>query len=197
MSISQDIDFNTIKEGMMSVQDTLCTFFVKHSNQAYLEDNWTYEKGEGGGRTRVWEEVNENQLIEKGGVNYSAISGDQLPPAALANMPTTMSKSEYRTTGVSVVIHPHSPLVPTVHMNIRYFEAGDLKNNNIQVWWFGGGIDLTPTYPKFGHIISFHKGLQEICLKHRQDYIKFKRTCDDYFYLPHRKECRGVGGIFF
>jgi len=112
-------------------------------------------------------------------------------------MPNTLTKSEFRTTGVSVVIHPHNPMVPTVHMNIRYFEAGDLSNNNVQVWWFGGGIDLTPTYPKFGQIIAFHKGLQAICTKHRQDYTKFKKTCDEYFYLPHRKECRGVGGIFF
>lgn len=194
---AQDVDFNTIKEGMLAIQDALCSFLVNKCNQNYNEDLWTYEKGEGGGRTRVWEEQNENQVLEKGGVNFSAISGDLLPPAALANMPTTLSKSKFRTTGVSVVIHPHSPLVPTIHMNVRYFEAGDLKNNNVQVWWFGGGIDLTPTYPKFGQIIRFHKSLQATCLAHGQDHAKFKKTCDDYFYLPHRKECRGVGGIFF
>jgi len=172
---AQDVDFNTIKEGMLAIQDALCSFLVNKCNQNYNEDLWTYEKGEGGGRTRVWEEQNENQVLEKGGVNFSAISGDLLPPAALANMPTTLSKSEFRTTGVSVVIHPHSPLVPTIHMNVRYFEAGDLKNNNVQVWWFGGGIDLTPTYPKFGQIIRFHKSLQATCLAHGQDHAKFKK----------------------
>jgi len=175
----------------------LCSFLVEKSSQNYMEDVWSYQKGDGGGRTRVWEETHEGQAIEKGGVNFSAISGDQLPQAALDAMPATLTKAEFRTTGVSVVIHPHNPHVPTIHMNIRYFEAGDLKNDDVKVWWFGGGIDLTPTYPKFSHIIDFHKLMQEVCLNHGQDYTKFKKTCDEYFYLPHRKECRGVGGIFF
>jgi len=159
---------------------------------------WNYEKGNGGGRTRVWEEAEGSlQYLEKAGVNYSALSGDQLPAASLANMPTNLTKTQFRTTGVSVVIHPHNPNVPTIHMNVRYFEAGDLDNNDVQIWWFGGGIDLTPSYSRINTIIQFHKGLKEICLKHSQDYDKFKKTCDEYFYLPHRKENRGVGGIFF
>jgi coproporphyrinogen III oxidase len=182
---------------MMSIQDALCSFLVGETKEQFHEDIWDYEKGEGGGRTRVWEETSEDQVIEKGGVNYSAIGGDELPAAALATMPGHLTKAGFRTTGVSVVIHPHSPLVPTIHMNVRYFEAGDFSNNDIQVWWFGGGIDLTPTYPKFGQIIDFHKGLRDVCQKHGQDHDKYKKTCDEYFYLAHRNECRGVGGIFF
>jgi len=192
----ENVGFDEIKEGMMSIQDQLCAYLVGATKQQFLEDVWTYEKGEGGGRTRVWEEV-ESDVLEKGGVNFSSISGPELPQAALASMPASLSKSEFRTTGVSVVIHPHSPIVPTIHLNVRYFEAGDLKNNDVQVWWFGGGIDLTPTYPQFSQVVQFHQTLKGIVEKHDQDYGKYKRQCDEYFYLAHRKECRGIGGIFF
>lgn len=96
----------------------------------------------------------------------------------------------FKATGVSLVIHPTNPNIPTIHMNIRYFESGD-------VWWFGGGIDLTPYYPKFEQVQNFHTALRDLCDTHRHPYDEYKKTCDDYFTLKHRKEMRGVGGIFF
>lgn len=179
-------DTQTIQKQFQDVQDHICDFLVKEDGVRYREDKWDYDKGEGGGRTRVWEDAN---LIEKGGVNFSAIRGASLPTAAATQFKLP-DNTPYFATGVSLVIHPWSPLIPTIHMNIRYFEAGDL-------WWFGGGIDLTPYYPVKEEVISFHAALKAICDESGEDYETHKRACDEYFFLRHRNETRGVGGIFF
>jgi coproporphyrinogen III oxidase len=175
-----------IQEAFKKVQDRICAFLNEHNGQPYQEDLWQYEKGSGGGRTRVWDG---GDLIEKGGVNFSGIEGGSLPPSAATQFQLP-DGTPYTATGVSLVIHPWSPHVPTIHMNIRYFEAGPKA-------WFGGGIDLTPTYPVKEQCIGFHKKLNEVCDQSGHDYAKDKKTCDDYFYLKHRDETRGIGGIFF
>ena len=169
-----------------SVQDSICEFLAQEAGAAYREDLWDYAKGEGGGITRIWEN---GDLIEKGGVNYSAIEGSALPASAATQFKIP-EDTPFVATGVSLVIHPTNPFVPTIHMNIRYFEAGD-------VCWFGGGIDLTPYYPKREQVIEFHCALKAICDESHEDYALFKKTCDDYFFIRHRGEARGVGGVFF
>ncbi len=175
-----------IQAAFRSVQDHICDFLTEQDGVACREDRWGYAKGDGGGITRVWEEAN---LIEKGGVNFSAIRGTSLPASASTQF-SIPEGTPFLATGVSLVIHPWSPLVPTIHMNIRYFEAGDVS-------WFGGGIDVTPTYPKREEVIAYHRALKGVCEKSGHDYAKDKATCDDYFYLKHRDEMRGVGGVFF
>ena len=179
-------DAETIQQEFRAIQDHICDFLNEQDGQSYAEDKWEYEKGDGGGITRIWEEA---KVIEKGGVNFSAIHGHSLPPSASTqfNIP---DGTPFLATGVSLVIHPWNPYVPTIHMNIRYFEAGDVS-------WFGGGIDLTPTYPEKGQVIAFHKRLKQVCDNSGHDYAKDKETCDEYFFLKHRSETRGIGGIFF
>ena len=155
------------------------------------DDEWEREEG-GGGKTWAFEK---GQSLEKGGINFSDIAGNELPPSA------TLGREEliglpFRATGVSVVFHPYNPFVPTSHANVRYFEAG--PRDNPTCWWFGGGFDLTPYYPFAEDVEFWHKSAKEACLPFGVDlYPKFKKWCDDYFYLPHRQETRGVGGLFF
>jgi len=175
-----------IQAGFRDVQDRICDFLAEEDGRRAHEDNWSYTKGSGGGRTRVWEHAN---LIEKGGVNFSAIRGDSMPSAAATQIQIPPD-TPFLATGVSLVIHPWSPHVPTIHMNIRYFEAGE-------VWWFGGGIDLTPTYPVKAQVIEFHQALKAICDESGYSYAEHKKNCDEYFFLKHRNEMRGIGGTFF
>ena len=168
------------------VHDSISAFLAEQDGKRYREDKWDFDRGTGGGVTRIWENAN---LIEKGGVNFSAIHGASLPQAA-ATAFKIEAGTPYFATGVSLVIHPHNPHVPTIHMNIRYFEAGAM-------WWFGGGIDLTPYQPVREEVVAFHRGLKDLCEGCGEDYEKHKKTCDDYFYIKHRGEMRGVGGIFF
>ena len=170
----------------MAVQDHICAFLDAENGVRFHEDNWTYDKGEGGGRTRVYAGGN---LLEKGGVNFSALTGASLPASA-ATAFRIPDHTPFFATGVSLVMHPHNPLVPTIHLNIRYFEAGD-------VHWFGGGVDLTPFYPEQAMVVDFHRALKTFCEGAGRDYAEYKQLCDAYFYLKHRKEARGVGGLFF
>ena len=179
--------FDQVAEAFKKVQDHICNGFTQNGEVEFLEDLWSYDKGEGGGRTRVWEDAT---YLEKAGVNFSAISGAKLPPSALNLLPDHLKDQPFSATGVSLVIHPWNPMAPTIHMNIRYFECGD-------VFWFGGGVDLTPVYPNFDEVKDFHIKLKEFCEKYERPYTKYKEQCDDYFYLKHRKETRGVGGLFF
>jgi coproporphyrinogen III oxidase len=179
-------DAETIQQEFKNVQNDICAFLDENNDKPYREDLWEYEKGNGGGITRVW---SGGDLIEKGGVNFSAIRGTSLPPSAATQFDIPEGTG-FLATGVSLVIHPWSPFVPTIHLNIRYFEAGDVA-------WFGGGIDLTPCYPKKEQIIQFHRTLRDVCDKSGHDYAEDKAACDEYFYLLHRDETRGVGGIFF
>ncbi|MFN6561000.1 MAG: oxygen-dependent coproporphyrinogen oxidase [Nostoc sp. ChiSLP01] len=152
----------------------------------FHEDSWERPEG-GGGRSRV---LRDGAIFEQGGVNFSEVWGSHLPPSILAQRPEGAGHGFYAT-GTSMVLHPRNPYVPTVHLNYRYFEAGP-------VWWFGGGLDLTPYYPFAEDVIHLHKTLKQACDQHHSEYYPvFKRWCDEYFYLKHRGETRGVGGLFF
>ena len=172
---------------MRDLQDRICAGLEALDGGAtFREDAWD-RPGGGGGRTRVMEE---GDLIERGGVNFSAVHGDELPESASARRPE-LAGQPFSATGVSLVLHPRNPYVPTVHMNVRFFDAGT-------AWWFGGGADLTPYYGFREDAVHFHQTLKTACDRYDEDYYRrFKEWCDDYFYLKHRGEMRGVGGIFF
>src|SRR5919199_4902994 len=176
-----------VKQFMQQLQDTICDALEKLDGIGkFKEDSWEREEG-GGGRSRV---MREGAVFEQGGVNFSEIWGDQLPPSILTQRPEAAGHS-YFVTGTSMVLHPRNPYIPTVHLNYRYFEAGP-------VWWFGGGADLTPYYPFAEDAAHFHRTLKAACDAHHPEYYPvFKRWCDEYFYLKHRQETRGVGGLFF
>jgi len=155
------------------------------------QDQWAREEG-GGGMTLAFEK---GEIIEKGGVNFSDVQGKSLPPSATQGRPA-LEGSPFRAMGVSVVFHPDNPHLPTSHANIRYFEASPVDSE--PVWWFGGGFDLTPYYPVMDDVIFWHEAAKKVCDKYGPDhYSRFKKWCDEYFYLAHRKETRGVGGLFF
>ncbi|MDJ0678358.1 MAG: oxygen-dependent coproporphyrinogen oxidase [Xenococcaceae cyanobacterium MO_167.B52] len=175
------------KQLVQELQDNICQGLERLDGEAkFQEDNWQRAEG-GGGRTRV---IRDGRVFEQGGVNFSEVWGDSLPPSILVKHPEAAGRGFYAT-GTSMVLHPRNPYVPTVHLNYRYFEAGS-------VWWFGGGVDLTPYYPFAEDAIHFHQTIKQACDKHHPEYYSaFKRWCDEYFYLKHRKEARGIGGIFF
>ena len=155
------------------------------------KDEWQRPEG-GGGKTLAFKA---GKVLEKGGINFSDVSGKQLPKTATQNRPE-LEGSAFRGMGVSVVFHPDNPNIPTTHANVRYFEAR--KENNTIVWWFGGGFDLTPYYPNREDVLDWHLAAKSACDPFGAElYPKFKEWCDEYFYLPHRDETRGVGGIFF
>lgn len=173
-----------IKEWFMSLQDSICADLENADGTPFREDLWE-RPGGGGGRTRILE----GQLIEKGGVNFSAVHGDMPEKIAKA---LNLGKVTFFASGVSIVLHPRNPLVPIIHMNVRYFET------DAGTWWFGGGIDLTPHYVDEADAQFFHQSLKTACDKHHSGYYpKFKEWADNYFYIRHRKETRGIGGIFF
>jgi coproporphyrinogen III oxidase len=148
--------------------------------------------GGGGGRARV---IEGGRVFERGGVNVSAVHGDAVPPSLAKQHPGTEGKPFFAT-GLSMVLHPVNPHVPAFHANYRYFEVGHGEESG--VWWFGGGADLTPAYPREADVIAFHTVLRDLCERHEPaDYATFKATCDGYFTVRHRGEMRGVGGIFF
>jgi coproporphyrinogen III oxidase len=172
---------------LKQLQDSICQRLEQlDGNAQFQEDSWVRPEG-GGGRSRV---IKQGDVFEQGGVNFSEVWGDRLPPSILVQRPEAAGHRFYAT-GTSMVLHPRNPYIPTVHLNYRYFEAGP-------VWWFGGGIDLTPYYPFDEDVVHFHQTLKETCDRHHGDYYPvFKRWCDEYFYLKHRQETRGVGGVFF
>ena len=175
-----------ISEGFRKLQDRICAKLeVVDGVSAFQEDNWERPEG-GGGRTRI---ICGEGVIEKGGVNFSEVFG---PVTDLMRNNTEITAENFYATGVSIVLHPHNPHVPIIHMNVRYFELSDGK------YWFGGGIDLTPHYVVSEQAREFHKGLKQVCDKYDENfYPKFKTWADDYFFIPHRNETRGIGGIFF
>ncbi|MEM1406114.1 MAG: oxygen-dependent coproporphyrinogen oxidase [Bacteroidota bacterium] len=171
------------------LQDTICNDLENADGLGrFQEDLWQRPEG-GGGRSRV---ITNGRVIEKGGVNFSAVEG-ALPEKIGEAL--KLSKADFYATGVSIVLHPSNPWVPIIHMNVRYFET---KGDSGSTWWFGGGIDLTPHYVIREDAKFFHRQLKKVCDKHHTDYYpKFKKWADDYFYLKHRNETRGVGGVFF
>ncbi|WP_116106132.1 oxygen-dependent coproporphyrinogen oxidase [Lewinella sp. IMCC34191] len=179
-------DRHEISRYFQHLQDDICRQLSAADGCEFREDSWE-RPGGGGGRARV---VSGND-IEKGGVNYSAVHGE-LSAAAAASLQAEAGQTTFYATGVSIVLHPRNVHVPIIHMNVRYFELEGGRN------WFGGGIDLTPHYVVPGQATWFHRQLQATCDRFDTAYYpRFKEWADDYFYLPHREETRGVGGIFF
>ncbi|MEE4296234.1 MAG: oxygen-dependent coproporphyrinogen oxidase [Wenzhouxiangella sp.] len=177
---------------LIDLQDRLCKAFEdSDGTRQFREDRWDRPEG-GGGRTRVMEG---GRVFEKGGVNFSHVHGDALPPAASARRPELAGRS-FQALGVSVVMHPVNPYVPTSHANVRFFQAE--KEGEAPIWWFGGGFDLTPYYPFDEDCKHWHQKAQDLCAPFGEEvYAEHKRWCDDYFYLRHRDETRGIGGLFF
>lgn len=176
-----------------NLQDDICSDIESTDGKAkFIEDAWN-RKGGGGGRTRV---LQDGAVIDKGGVNWSGVHGEL--PLAIQNALQLESKFFFAT-GVSIVMHPVNPNVPIIHMNVRYFETRTSKDSNlIEDAWFGGGIDLTPHYIIDEDAKWFHQQLKNTCDKHNNKYYTdHKKWADDYFFIKHRKETRGVGGIFF
>ncbi|SPJ35365.1 oxygen-dependent coproporphyrinogen oxidase [Kushneria phyllosphaerae] len=181
-----------VKHYLLDFQDRLCQALARTDGHAdFVEDAWTREDG-GGGRSRV---ITEGAVFEKGGVNFSHVFGKNLPPSASAARPELAGRS-FHAVGVSWVMHPRNPHLPTTHGNVRFFIAE--KEGEAPVWWFGGGIDLTPYYPVLEDVIHWHRTAHDACAPFGDDvYARYKRWCDEYFYLKHRDETRGVGGLFF
>ncbi|MBN7821861.1 oxygen-dependent coproporphyrinogen oxidase [Bowmanella sp. Y26] len=187
-----NVNLEQVKQFLLGLQNSICqTLELVDGKGNFVEDNWQREEG-GGGRTRV---MRKGQVIEQGGVNFSHVFGTQLPPSATAARPELAGRS-FQAMGVSLVIHPHNPFVPTSHANVRFFVAE--KDGEAPVWWFGGGFDLTPFYPFREDVQHWHNVARNLCLPFGDDvYPKYKQWCDDYFFLKHRNETRGVGGLFF
>ncbi|MFY0641939.1 MAG: oxygen-dependent coproporphyrinogen oxidase [Bermanella sp.] len=186
------MNIEAVKQYLLALQDDICQQLAEEDGGAtFTEENWEREQG-GGGRTRV---MANGTVIEKGGVNFSHVFGDQLPASATANRPELAGRS-FQAMGVSLVIHPHNPYVPTSHANVRFFVAE--KEGEEPVWWFGGGFDLTPYYGNEDDVRFWHQTAKDACDPFGDGvYEKYKNWCDDYFHLKHRDEPRGVGGLFF
>lgn len=177
---------------LKDLQDRICQSLSDVDGTSFVEDAWQHENGSGGGRTRV---LSGGNVIEKGGVNFSHVKGDKLPPAATNKRPELAGKP-FEAMGVSLVIHPNNPFAPTSHMNVRFFVAG--ADTEEPVWWFGGGFDMTPFYGFNEDARHWHQTSFDACAGFGEErYPKYKKWCDDYFVLPHRNEQRGIGGLFF
>jgi coproporphyrinogen III oxidase len=183
-----------VRTYLLDLQDRICSALETEDGQAeFIEESWTRAEG-GGGRSRV---LTEGAVFEKAGINFSDVQGDQLPASATAKRPQ-LAGARFRAMGVSLVIHPHNPHVPTTHMNVRFFYAEPKDGEGAPIWWFGGGFDLTPYYGERADAIHWHQTARAACTPFGSKlYPKFKQVCDEYFYLPHREEPRGIGGIFF
>lgn len=181
-----------VKNFFLSLQDHLCKQLEQLDGQStFTEDCWQREEG-GGGRSRV---LTEGKVFERAGVNFSHISGASMPTSATAHRPELAGRS-YQAMGVSLVIHPLNPYVPTSHANVRFFIAE--KEGELPVWWFGGGFDLTPYYGFEEDAIHWHTVAKNLCQPFGDDiYPKYKKWCDDYFFIKHRNEPRGIGGLFY
>lgn len=192
MTTNESTDPAAVTSWLRQLQDRLCdTLASADGGASFIEDAWQREGG-GGGRSRV---LKQGALFEQGGVNFSEVHGAALPPSASAHRPE-LAGAPWSAFGVSLVLHPRNPYVPTTHMNVRYFEARPA--NAGPVWWFGGGFDLTPFYPFDEDIRHWHQIAQRTCEPFGpQVYAEHKAWCDRYFHLKHRNEARGVGGLFF
>lgn len=181
-----------VKAYLLQLQDSICEALSEEDGQAqFFGDEWSRAEG-GGGRSRV---LADGAVFEKAGVNFSHVHGASLPPSASAARPELAGRS-FQAMGVSLVIHPQNPYVPTSHANVRFFVAE--KEGEEPIWWFGGGYDLTPYYGREEDCVSWHQVAHAACEPFGSDvYPRFKKWCDDYFYLKHRDEPRGVGGLFF
>ena len=186
-----DSDIDKVRQYLQELQKNIISMAYEYDNKNFYEDSWSRDEG-GGGITCV---LQDGSCFDKVGVNFSDISGDQLPEAA-TNIRPELQGRNYQAMGVSVVCHPKNPHIPTAHLNVRLFIAYN-KNSN-PVWWFGGGFDMTPYYGYEEDAIHWHKTANEVCSPFGKEiYDEYKKNCDDYFHIKHRNEQRGIGGIFF
>jgi coproporphyrinogen III oxidase len=185
-------DINQVKAFLLSLQDHICQQLAAADGRAqFKQDQWVREEG-GGGQSRV---LTGGAVFEQAGVNFSHVSGATLPASATAHRPDLAGRS-FQAMGVSLVIHPLSPYIPTSHANVRFFIAE--KPGEAPVWWFGGGFDLTPYYGFEEDARHWHQTAADLCQPFGEEvYPKYKKWCDDYFYIKHRDEARGIGGLFF
>lgn len=188
----QTFDIEPVRHYLLDLQDRICQALEAEDGMAvFVEENWQRPAG-GGGRSRV---LQDGPVLEKAGVGFSHVLGDQMPPSATANRPE-LAGCHWQAMGVSLVIHPRNPFAPTSHANVRFFVAE--KDGMDPVWWFGGGYDLTPYYGFVDDCRHWHGIAQTACAPFGDEvYPRFKHWCDDYFYIPHRQEARGIGGLFF
>ncbi len=192
LPVNTDVDPHAVRAFLTSFHDQLCGQLETLDGTArFVDDVWQRAEG-GGGNTRT---LTDGALFEKAGVAFSHIQGNKLPPSASANRPELAGRS-YEAMGVSLVLHPNNPHVPTSHANVRFFHAE--KPGEAPVWWFGGGFDLTPYYGYEEDCVHWHQSAKNACTPFGEDlHPRFKQWCDEYFYLKHRDEARGVGGLFF
>ena len=184
------MNINDVKNFLLNVQDRICSSLEEVDGGAFIEDAWTSSLGSG--KTRV---IANSNIIEKGGVNFSHVKGDSLPKAATTKRPE-LEGCSFQAMGISLVIHPLNPYIPTTHANVRFFVAQ--KEGQEDIWWFGGGFDLTPYYGFEEDVISWHQEAKDLCEPFGDNiYPTYKKWCDEYFYIKHRNEPRGVGGLFF
>lgn len=185
-------DIENVKNFLLDLQNRICIALENQEpNARFIEDDWQRPEG-GGGKTRV---LSNGHVIEQGGVNFSHVFGNQLPPSATAARPE-LTNRQFQAMGVSLVIHPRNPYIPTSHANVRFFVAE--KPGEEPIWWFGGGFDLTPFYPFHEDVQHWHRTARLACEPFGKEvYPRYKKWCDEYFYLKHRGETRGAGGLFF
>ena len=183
---------SAVRDYLVSLQSEICAKLEGIDAQAkFFADNWQRDEG-GGGQSRV---LTGGNVFEKAGVNFSEVHGQEMPASATAQRPVLAGRA-FKALGVSLVIHPDNPFVPTTHMNVRFFVAH--KDGADPVWWFGGGFDLTPYYGFEEDAVHFHQQAKRACDEFGEDvYPRYKKWCDEYFYLKHRHETRGIGGLFF
>ncbi len=190
--MTNTLDIPAVEEYLKDLQSRICKQLAEVDGGAEFRMEQTNHHSGGGGRVGILEQ---GAVIEKGGVNFSSVCGDSLPAAASARRPALAGRS-FRALGVSLVIHPENPYAPTSHANVRLFVAE--KEGEEPVWWFGGGYDLTPYYPFEEDCRHWHETCKKACAPFGESvYPRFKAWCDEYFYLPHRQEPRGIGGLFF
>jgi coproporphyrinogen III oxidase len=192
METAETTHTGRVNQYLLDLQDRICQALTEEDgNGQFNEDTWLRKQG-GGGRSRL---LRNGAVFEQAGINYSHVYGDELPPSATVNRPELTGR-RFQAMGVSLVVHPHNPYVPTSHANLRYFMA--TKPGEESVWWFGGGFDLTPYYGFKDDAIHWHQTARRACEVFGDDvYPRFKKWCDRYFYLKHRHEARGIGGLFF
>lgn len=190
--MSGSIDIAAVRAYLLGLQDRICAAVEAEDGGArFAEDSWE-RPGGGGGRSRV---LADGGVFEQAGVGFSHVFGPGLPPSATAQRPDLAGRS-FEAVGVSLVFHPHNPYVPTTHMNVRFFLAE--KEGHDPVWWFGGGFDLTPYYGFEEDAVHFHRTARAACEPFGPEvYPRYKKWCDEYFFLRHRGEPRGIGGLFF
>ncbi|ETS33528.1 coproporphyrinogen III oxidase [Photorhabdus temperata] len=185
-------NINKIKSFFLSLQNEICQQLEQTDGKGkFIEQCWQRKDG-GGGRSRI---MKEGAIFEQAGANFSHVSGTMLPSSATAHRPELAGRN-YQAMGVSLVIHPLNPYIPTSHANVRFFIAE--KEGEAPVWWFGGGFDLTPYYGFEEDAIHWHTTAKNICQPYGENlYQKYKKWCDEYFYIKHRNEARGIGGLFY